>query len=688
MGEHFGYAGSILLIDLEAESYEVIDTEPYLPWVGGHGMASALFWDYCEDKTVDAFDPKNVVVIASNPFSGTLVPSAAARVDITGIGPFSYPEWYTRSSMGGRIGGLMKASSFDAAVIKGKATHPVWVEVVNGAVSFHDASDLWGKDTWETQQVVWERASRGAPVGEWYELGAGRDDGRTTSRPAVLAIGPAGEHLARVATVTHDAGHVTGQTGFGGVFGAKNLKAISFIGSKSIPIADPGRLVDLRIELQDKYGYHVDDPTVEMPDPTVPFYGDLTRHPGFGGTAWNARDTTARPEGCQGCYRNCRYLFNDGVGNEAICSAALYYTASGKLEDQLKCNTLLNRLGINGFETGLVVYLRNLYKMGVMGKGKQIDTDLPFERFTSYEFVETLLNRMAYREEIGDDLAEGTMRAAMKWGRWDEDSATGLLAYPNWGYPEHYDPRVEVEWSYGSIFSERDINEHGINWNAHWAPFCQLVFKEEPFLSAEQLATELAEAVGLDDPFCYDYSAEGVYSDAKLRAVSWHRHYGRFWIQSMGMCDWAWPNLVNYVNFRTDDHKGATPDYEVAFFQAVTGQDLSYEQSLELGRKMLMLDRAIWVLQGRERDDEQLAEYVFKVPTTAFYPLPVCEDGTWSFSPCIGRTLDHDRFEDVKTRFYGLEGWDDRGYPKRSELASMGLDEVAAALEAVGKIGE
>ena len=62
------------------------------------------------------------------------------------------------------------------------------------------------------------------------------------------------------------------------------------------------------------------------------------------------------------------------------------------------------------------------------------------------------------------------MRAVKKWGRWEEDSASGLFTYPQWGYFQHYDPRLEVEWSYGSIFGERDINEHGLNWHIYWMP--------------------------------------------------------------------------------------------------------------------------------------------------------------------------------------------------------------------------
>ena len=71
---------------------------------------------------------------------------------------------------------------------------------------------------------------------------------------------------------------------------------------------------------------------------------------------------------------------------------------------------------------------------------------------------------IAYRRGIGDDFAEGFFRAAKRWGRLEEDLKTGILPYSYWGLPEHgYDPRAEVEWGYGSILGDRDINEHDFN---------------------------------------------------------------------------------------------------------------------------------------------------------------------------------------------------------------------------------
>ena len=155
------------------------------------------------------------------------------------------------------------------------------------------------------------------------------------------------------------------------VFGAKNLKAMSFIGSKSIPIADPAALVRLRLEVQEKFGYDIDAGKV----PGAP------GSPGAASTVLDTSPTVSRAEGCRGCFKNCRNLYPGGVGNELTCSAGLYFTDSGKIDEQLAAYSLLSKLGLNGYEIDMPVYLHNLYKRGVMGKGKDIDTDLPFEQY-------------------------------------------------------------------------------------------------------------------------------------------------------------------------------------------------------------------------------------------------------------------------------------------------------------------
>ncbi len=289
-----GYAGKILRLNLTTREITVIDTEHYEQWVGGHGMGSAIFWDLVEDKSITGFDPRNVVTIMTSPLSGTLAPGASARTEVQGIGVQSYPiGWFTRSNFGGRFGPMLKFAGWDGIVVEGKADEPVWIDIRNGDVAIKDASRLWGLDTWKTQQEYGKK-SWGRRV-RWLDaVGQDRME-RTTQRPAVLAIGPAGENLSRIACLIHDAGNGAGQGGFGGVWGSKNLKAISAIGTGSIDIADANALMESRLWAQKWYGCTSTTGLAIAPQIVV----------------WD-RPEEARPQACFGCHEGCRERYGTG----------------------------------------------------------------------------------------------------------------------------------------------------------------------------------------------------------------------------------------------------------------------------------------------------------------------------------------------------------------------------------------
>lgn len=215
-----GYMGKILRVDLTSRKISTLETKKYEQWGGGHGIGSAIFWDLCEDKTIDGFDPRNVVTIMTSPLSGTLVPGCSGRTEVQGIGVQQYPiPWFTRSNFGGRFGTMLKLAGWDGIVLEGKAEKPVWIDIRNGEVEIRDAKNLWGLDTRETQEKIWDEVSGGMGAHDWWQVGAARDGGRTTMRPAVLTIGFAGEYQSRMASLVHDAGNGAGQGGFGGVWG-------------------------------------------------------------------------------------------------------------------------------------------------------------------------------------------------------------------------------------------------------------------------------------------------------------------------------------------------------------------------------------------------------------------------------------------------------------------------------------
>jgi aldehyde:ferredoxin oxidoreductase len=339
-----GFVGKILYVNLTDRSTKEIPTADYEQWGGGHGTGSALFWDLVPDKTIDGFHPDNAVTFMASPFSGTAVPAAAGRTEVQGIGVQQYPiSWFTRSNFGGRFAGQMKFAGWDGIAIQGAADAPVWINIVNGTVTIEDASGLWGLDTHETQEEIWAIVSGSKDVRDWYELTGARDGGRTTQKPAVVCIGPAGENKSRTGCLIHDAGNGGGQGGFGGILGSKNLKAISVIGSGSVPIADPAALVDLRLSLQQRFGYNVDKPTRETPVAALSgAYGLITKSPGYG-PIFTTPMGDGRPQGCMGCFQNCRFNTSTGLYNGDSCVESLFWSASGDVTEQMKATTVLDQ---------------------------------------------------------------------------------------------------------------------------------------------------------------------------------------------------------------------------------------------------------------------------------------------------------------------------------------------------------
>lgn len=684
-----GYVGKIAVIDLSKKSVETINTSDYEQYGGGHGLSTALFFKYCEDFGVGPLDEGNVLCISTTPFTGTIVPAASSRADVAAVSPYSYPKhWFHHSSIGGKFPAQLKYAGWDALVIKGKADKPTWIKIMDGDIAFEDASDLWGKDSWETQKAIIKKI-RGIDDlndSDWWNYGGSRDSGNTTQNPSVLCIGPAGENLCAVSAIMSEAGHAAGQGGMGAVAGSKNLKAISCLGTGSVVVADPASLLGTRLEVQDKFGYNVDKPKNEDPVPSFAMLNFMTHAPASSGVGWNPQDYLARAEGCTGCFRNCRAIFSDTVGNQAVCFTSIFYNGS-QPQDFLKASDILNKLGINGFEKQLVEYPYALYKKGVLGKGKKIDTKIDFSQYGSIEFFEKLMKAVAYKKDIGKQLADGVAAACKEWGRWDKDTkvaaADGGIERPVWGYTMHYEPRVSTEWGFGSLFTERDLDDHSYNQIAHWAPMMRQLAGLKPLWTAEETVNTMAKSTGLNDPMCWNYGPDGTYSDANMRGVEWIIEYNRFWGGSMGLCGFTWPILLNTNN--PDDPTGAAPDYEPRFYKAVTGEDLSWEDSLQRGKKYYLMDRAIWCLQGRDRDDEVFTDYIYDVKCPEFI-LPAYKNGKWVWDDCKGRTLDRKKVEDYKTRFYKLEGCDEKtGVPTRETLEGLDLKDFADALDKAGR---
>jgi aldehyde:ferredoxin oxidoreductase len=694
-----GYAGKILKLDLTHRKVSTIPTGKYEQWVGGHGMGSAIFFDLVKDKTIDGLDPANIVTMMTSPFSGTLVPGASARTEVQGIGVQSYPiGWFTRSNFGGRFSAMLKFAGWDGIVIMGKSDSPVWIDIRNDKVSIRDCNplSLWGKDTRETQQIIWDYIAGEDQYGDWLNP-TGEEEKRTTQHPAVVTIGPAGENMSRQACLIHDSACAAGQGGFGAVWGSKNLKAISVIGTGQIKVNDPKSLIATRLWQKKNYAFDLDE--LDFKGAGWRFTGPPYPVEGRRGSS----DIKKRPKACVGCHSGCRARYEDGLANESTCIGAMFYMNAKTKEIRRKACELLNLFGLNAAE--MIYGLLYLYWINAYGEDEEENVKIPdcpldFNDYGSEKFVQQFVKMVAYGNDgkgnpsqYGKDIANGFVRAAKKWGRLDMDLASGILHFPYWGLPLHKEPRAQVYWGYGTLLGDRDINEHEFDW-IKWDVNSTNSMGLAPSIEAEELVKIMTNVMVpfRGDLHMLDFSDKNIYSESMAKLVSWHRYYTRFWKQSMLCCDVRWPDIVNV---RAPGNIGSTGVAEPRYYKAVTGKDLSFEDGVNLGRKIWNLDQAIWTLQGRHRDMVHFCDNVYKnkIPlTTADVPnchLPGFEKGKWGYHGYSRRKLDRVKFDEFKTRFYKLQGWDpDSGFPTRSNLRSLGLDHVANELEENGKLGK
>jgi len=394
----------------------------------------------------------------------------------------------------------------------------------------------------------------------------------------------------------------------------------------------------------------------------------------------------ARAAACASCPRGCRMRTASSDSNESVCAGTMIFSVPGNANKfTRKANDLMQKYGLGHWQMmPILSYIRSLNQRGLLGKGKKIESNLPFDQPNTMTFAEMVMRQISTREGVGNDLTEGAARFAKKYGLYDEDVSNGSLRLSYWGTQEHYDSRVEAEWGFGSLLGERDLMLHMMaNYPLHW-----MAMSPDPYLTAEEAAQLYTDAMVPyeGDPFMVDYSEgpTGIYSDHKVKQVAWVKHYEKFWIGAGGFCGWRWPMCITN---NTADRRGPTPEAEPRFWNAVTGKDLTFADGMEIGRKIYTLDRSIWVLQGRHRDIEIFPDYVYDQKTRGAV-MPMYIDGKWTYDKGVGRTLDRAKVEEFKTKFYKFEGFDPKsGWPKRKTLEKLGLKKLANTMKKKGKLG-
>lgn len=217
-----GYAGIIARVDLTTGkiSYEHIDENNARKYIGGAGLAAKILWDETTRET-EALSPESPLILMTGPLTGTVVPKSC-RYLLAGISPAT--NIWGNAHSGGSLADELRHAGFDGVVVKGQSNSPVYLWLHEGKAEIRDASHLWGKDTYETTDLIRKE---------------------THEKAGVACIGPAGEKLVMFAGVMNDGreGKAAARCGLGALMGSKKLKAFAAKGTLPISFYDEKKLV-------------------------------------------------------------------------------------------------------------------------------------------------------------------------------------------------------------------------------------------------------------------------------------------------------------------------------------------------------------------------------------------------------------------------------------------------------------
>ncbi len=430
-----GIYGRALKIDMSEQgaSFEDIPEELFQRHLGGKGLATRVLLEN-NPPGVDPLSAENHLIFSIGPLVGTPV-AGSCRYGVFTKSPQT--GFYAESYSGGTVADYMARTGSDLFMIRGESDKPVWLEISEEGVQFHDASELWGTETYETE----------ARLKGW--MNRNRPDVRNCG---AICIGPAGENKVAFAVIENDRWRCAGRTGVGAVMGAKKIKGMVFWGNRRKETAHPELVRDF---VKGLYGRAKDDKGVNAYKTLgTPQLVDIANAMGtFPSRYWhkgtvdfsdqiNAPALHDRcevvPKACLKCFMACGRLStvkqgrHKGLKIEGPEYETIYALGGlcevAEIEEIAYLNDICDRLGIDTMSAGNLA----AFAMEAFERGKS-DYEI---RYGDTDRVAELLQDITYRRGIGDVLAKGIKHAAREWGM--EDVAIHVKGLE----PAGYDPRV------------------------------------------------------------------------------------------------------------------------------------------------------------------------------------------------------------------------------------------------------
>jgi len=617
------FTGKILRVNLSKKkvSSETLEESFYRRYFGGRGLIAYYLLKELKPR-IDPLGPENKLIFACGPVTGAPV-SGSGRNSVGAKSPLTGA--YGEAEAGGFWGAELKQAGFDAIIVEGKASEPVYLWIHDQKVELRDASRLWGLEIKKSQETI--RSDLG------------------DNSVKVAQIGPGGEKLVRYASVVNDMNHVAGRCGMGAVMGSKNLKAVAVKGSNRVPVRKPKKLrklakwmaqnVDNIAHALHTYGtgdsMDVMEETGNLPirnfrDGDFPEVDHISaeavkEHVRVGmGTCfacavackkevkvkepWNVDPAYGGPE-----YETLASLgSNCGVSDlKAVC----------------KANELCQRYSIDTISTGVTIsFAMECFERGLLTKE---DTDGMDLSFGNAESMVKMVELIGERRGIGNLLAEGSMRVAEHIGNGAEEFAVHVKGQE---VPMH-DPRLKRGEALGYAVSPTGADHvHNIHDTFLY-----------PQLPKSYNSLGILEAVPIED-----------FGPKKVRL---YKYVGE------------WRTLNNFLVMCLFTPWSVIQKVEIV--RSVTGWNTTAFELMKVVERGNTLARIFNIREGFTEKDDWLPPRFFKPKT----------------SGALRKTsVNPEELQKAKLTYYDMMGWTEQGIPKQSKLEELDIAWAADKISA------
>ncbi len=623
-----GVGGKVIWVDLTKGKIEKRPIEKKLveKYLLGAGYLSKVLFDSIPTG-IDPLSPENVIGFATGLLTASMFPQSSRHV-VAALSPLT--DVWGESHAAGFWGPELKLAGYDAIFFTGASLDPVYLNINDSTVELLSADDVWGRDVFETDDILRERHGK---------------------RARLIYIGQAGENLVRFAAVMNDRDRASARSGLGAVMGSKKLKAICVRGTGRIEVADPKKYMDTMDEFyrrmlanpftpgRAKYGttnlvemmQHIGRlPSYNMRQGVFDGYEKIS-----GETITEKYLVKPRSDWC--CLQRCArytsvkegpYKYEGGSPEYETQSALGSRCGNDNLESVLFGHHLANQYGMDTISLGgTISWAMEAWDEGLLTAEDTDGIDLSWGNHAS---IVKLIKMIAFREGFGDVLAEGSARAAGKIGRGTEKFVMTVKKQEIAGQ----EPRAQKSMGLAAVTAARGADHLYAFPVLDEAGFDDEI--KERF--GEEYLPEMAERLnpkykGIMVKECEDFMVV---------------------VESLGLCKYGTQIPPEFY-------------YEdVALAMKVhNGLEFTRGDLQIIGERIVNLNRLFNVKRGVTRADDNLPDRLTKEGA----PL----------GPSKGEVVELDQMLD---EYYLKRGWDNEtGIPYASTLKRLGLVEEASGME-------